>query len=61
MKLETVKVTGINKKETARKEVHGCQKGLYTGRMKTNKLLCCDDCSCEEPMQPCEACENNQR
>ncbi len=21
-----------------------------------NDLLCCVDCSCEEPMQPCEAC-----
>jgi len=24
-------------------------------------LKCCADCSCEEPMQPCEACKNRKR
>ena len=25
----------------------------------TELLLSCEDCSCQEPMQPCEACPNN--
>ena len=37
---------------------------IYTPKKKPvfkDILLCCADCACESPMQPCEACPNNPR
>lgn len=28
--------------------------------LNNNKLKPCVDCACEEPMQPCEACDNSK-